>query len=252
VTNFKDHFSTQSAGYAAHRPTYPPALFEFLSGLCTEHTLALDCATGSGQAALGLAEHFKQVIATDASAEQIAAAQKHPRIEYRIAPAEASALPEHSVDLLSAAQAAHWFDLPAFHQEARRVLKPGGVIALWCYERLSIEPALDAVIEAFYNGAIGPYWPPERGYVERGYRDLDFPYDELPTPTLTMTADWNLEQLLGYFGTWSAVKRYRQACGNDPLPALGAALAAEWVWPDAAKPIKWPLSLRLGRIPPRS
>jgi SAM-dependent methyltransferase len=245
---FKDHFSSHSTGYAAHRPTYPEALFEHLAGLCGSHDLALDCATGNGQAARGLAAHFAQVIATDASAGQIAAAQPCARVEFRVAAAERSGLPDRSVDLLTAAQAAHWFDLPAFHAEARRVLKPGGVIALWCYERLSIEPGIDAAIEAFYNGAIGPYWPPERGYVERGYRDLDFPYAEMPAPPLTMTADWNLDQLMGYFGTWSAVKRYREACGDDPLPALREALAADWVWPDAPKPIKWPLSLRLGRL----
>lgn len=248
MSTFKDHFSTQSAGYAAHRPSYPAELFAYLAALCSEHGLALDCATGSGQAARGLAAHFARVIAIDASAEQIAAALPHAGVDYRVAPAENSGLPAHSVDLLCAAQAAHWFDLPAFHTEARRVVKPGGVVALWCYERLSVEPGIDAIIEAFYNGAIGPYWPPERGFVERGYRDLDFPYAEIQAPALTMTADWNLDQLMGYFGTWSAVKRYAQACGNDPLPALREDLLSYWVWPDAPKPIKWPLSLRLGRL----
>jgi len=243
---FKDHFSSVSSGYAAHRPTYPEELFSHLAGLTCTHDLALDCATGNGQAAIGLAAHYTQVIATDASAEQISAARFHAKIAYRVAPAEASGLEDHCVDLVTAAQAAHWFDLPAFHAEVRRVLKPGGVVALWCYERLSVEPASDAIIESFYNDLLGPYWPPERGYVERGYRDLPFQFDELPAPALTMRADWTLDQLLGYFSTWSAVKRFREATGTDPLPELRTALAALPVWTGPALPIKWLLSMRIG------
>lgn len=246
--SFKDHFSTLSANYAAHRPAYPGELFAFLAGLCPRHELAVDCATGSGQAALGLAEHYQRVIATDASAQQIAAAVPHPRVEYRLAPAESTGLDEHSVDLLTAAQAAHWFDLPVFHAEVRRVLRPGGIIALWCYQRLLVEPASDAVIGVFYNERLGPYWPPERGYVERGYLNLPFPFDELPAPALTMQAEWTLDQLMGYFSTWSAVKRYREATGDDPLPRLRAQLSDLGVWPDRAMPIKWPLSMRIGRV----
>ncbi len=245
---FKDHFSSLSQDYATHRPGYPAALFDTLATLTREHELAWDCATGTGQAARGLAGHYARVVATDASAAQIAAAPVHPGIEFLVAPAEASGLPDHCADLITVAQAAHWFDLPAFYKEARRVLKPGGVLAIWCYERLSVEPAVDEIVETFYGDRLGPYWPPERRHVEAGYRDLPFPFDELPAPELEMEARWNPDQLMGYFSTWSAVKAYRQAVGEDPLPALRDSLAAAWISLASAKTIKWPLSVRLGRV----
>lgn len=249
---FKDHFSGNSADYAAYRPAYPAELFAWLAEQAPGRGLAWDCATGSGQAALGLAPYFAQVVATDASADQIAQARPHASVIYRVAPAEASGLPSASADLVSVAQAVHWFDLPAFHAEVRRVLKPGGVLALWCYERLRIEPALDEAIEGFYSRLLGPYWPPERRHVEAGYRDLDFPYVESPAPAFAMGTAWNLDLLMGYFATWSAVKACRRALGQDPLPALRNRLAEAWLASGVslatAKNIKWPLSMRFGRL----
>lgn len=247
MSGFKDHFSTRSSGYAAFRPGYPDELFAALAREARGHDLVWDCATGSGQAARGLASHFTHVLATDASAAQIAAAVPHAGVEYRVALAEASGLPDHCADLVAVAQAVHWFDLTAFYAEARRVLKPGGALAIWCYERLSIEPALDAIVEDFYAGLLDPYWPPERRHVEAGYRDLPFPFAETPFPVVEMGATWTLDQLLGYFSTWSAVKAYQKATGVDPLPALRERLAAAWISLASAKPIKWPLSVRLGR-----
>lgn len=248
MSAFKDHFSTRSTDYAAHRPGYPAALFDTLAALTRGHELAWDSATGNGQAARGLAAHYAQVLATDASEAQIAAAPAHPGIEFRVALAEASGLPDHCADLVTVAQAAHWFDLPAFYTEARRVLKPGGVLAIWCYERLSIEPTLDGIVEAFYGDLLDPYWPPERRHVETGYRDLPFPFAELPAPELGMEASWTLDQLIGYFSTWSALKAYRRETGEDPLPALRESLAAAWISLASSKTIKWPLSVRLGRV----
>jgi SAM-dependent methyltransferase len=249
---FKDHFSGNSADYAAYRPAYPAELFAWLATQVPGHAQAWDCATGSGQAALGLAPYFQSVVATDASADQIAQARPHARVSYRVAPAEASGLQAASADLVTVAQAAHWFDLPAFHAEVKRVLKPGGALAIWCYERLRIEPALDEVIEDFYGRQLDAYWPPERRHVEAGYRDMDFPYMELPVPAFAMEAAWNLDQLMGYFATWSAVKAYRRALGLDPLPALRDRLATAWLVSGVslatAKNIKWPLSLRFGRL----
>ncbi|MEW6679184.1 MAG: class I SAM-dependent methyltransferase [Pseudomonadota bacterium] len=249
---FKDHFSGNSADYASYRPGYPSGLFAWLAAQVPARDLAWDCATGSGQAALGLAAHFHQVVATDASADQIAQARPHPQVRYRVAPAESSSLPAGSVDLITVAQAAHWFDLPAFHQEVRRVLKPEGALALWCYERLQIEPVLDALIEDFYARLLGPYWPPERRHVETGYQGLAFPFREAAAPDFAMEAAWALDPLMGYFATWSAVKAYRRATGNDPLPALRARLAQAWeasgVSLATPKTIKWPLSVRFGRL----
>lgn len=248
LARFKDHFSSHARGYAAFRPDYPAELFALLAGLTEGHALAWDCATGSGQAARGLAAHYARVWATDASAAQIAAAVPHTGVEYRVAPAEASSLPDACADLVSVAQAVHWFDLPAFYAEVRRVLKPGGLLAIWCYQRLRIEPAVDAIVEDFYAGLLGPYWPEERRLVESGYRELDFPFAELPAPPIAMTARWTLDQLLGYFSTWSALQAYQRATGEDPLPALRERLASAWISLAQAKTIKWPLSMRLARL----
>lgn len=248
MSAFKDHFSANPAGYADFRPRYPEALFDWLAGQCAACDTAWDCATGSGQAAVALAGHFQRVIASDASAAQIEHAEAHPGVEYRVARAEASGLPDASVDLLSVAQAAHWFDLDAFYDEARRVLKPGGVIALWGYEKLRLEPALASVVGRFYHDELDSFWPPERALVESGYRDLAFPFARIDPPGFAMRTDWTLDQLVGYFGTWSAVKNYRQTRGMDPLPAVRAALGALWGSPDTRKNIQWPLFLRVGRI----
>jgi len=179
LSAFKDHFSSASDRYAAFRPDYPAALYAWLAGLSTARDTAWDCATGSGQAALGLAPHFRRVVASDASAEQIRHAGPHPGIEYRVAPAEASGLADRSVDLVTVAQAAHWFDLPRFYAEVARVLKPGGVLALWGYGRMVLPGDMDAPFRRFYGETVGPYWPPERALIDDAYRSLDFPFAEI-------------------------------------------------------------------------
>jgi len=246
--SFKDHFSEVAARYAEFRPTYPEELFAWLANLCEAHEAAWDCATGSGQAAVGLAKHFKQVIATDASAEQIAHAGAPANVSFRVAPAEASGLADNSIDLVTVAQAAHWFDLPRFYAEVRRVLKPGGVLALWGYGRLDLPGGMDEIFQRFYSETVGPYWPPERKWIDDGYRSLDFPFGEIiAAPDFCIEVEWSLPRLLDYLSTWSAVKRYRTDRGVDPLSALKAELLPLWGSPDAAMQLKWPLFLRVGR-----
>ena len=254
--SFKDHFSSGSADYAAFRPSYPPALFVWLATLCARHELAWDCATGSGQAALELARHFKQVVATDASAQQIAAAQRGAGVEYRVAMAEASGLDDGSVDLITVAQAVHWFELERFYPEVGRVLHRGGVIALWGYGRLILPGEADQALEHFYAHTIGPYWPAERALVDDGYRSLAFPFEGISAPQFAIEVSWNLPRLLAYLSTWSAVKRYRAATGTNPLTALENELAALWCagrnaaascTTDQALALEWPLFLRVGR-----
>jgi SAM-dependent methyltransferase len=247
LANFKDHFSEVAARYAEFRPTYPDELFSWLASLCKEHDAAWDCATGSGQAAAGLAPHFTQVVATDASAEQIAHAGAPANVSFRVAPAEASGLEARSIDLVTVAQAAHWFELPKFFAEAQRVLKPGGVLALWGYGRLDLPAGMDAIFQRFYSETVGPYWPPERKWIDDGYRSLDFPFAEIAAPDFFIEVEWNLPRLLAYLSTWSAVKRYRADRDSDPLPALMAELQPLWGDPDDALPLKWPLFLRVGR-----
>jgi SAM-dependent methyltransferase len=246
---FKDHFSVLAKDYARFRPHYPDSLFADLAALSPGRDLAWDCATGNGQAARGLASWFREVVATDASAEQIAQARGPANVRFAVAPAEASGLPGASVDLLLVAQAAHWFDLAAFYAEAGRVLRPGGVLALLTYSGVRVDAGLDPVLRDFHHGLLGPYWPPERAHVERDYRDLPFPWTEIPFPPQEMTADWTLDELLGYLGTWSATRAYREQRGEDPLPALRARLVPGWGAPEARRTVRWPLPVRIGRRP---
>jgi SAM-dependent methyltransferase len=249
MADFKDHFSSLARDYANFRPRYPAALFQALADVAPGHDLAWDCATGNGQAAEGLALHFREVVATDASAAQIEAAAGPSNVRFAVAPAEASGLVDGSLDLLLVAQAVHWFDLPAFYAEAARVLRPGGVLALLTYSGVRINAALDPLLREFHQVTVGPWWPPERALVENDYRDLPFPWPEIPFPAQTMTADWTLDQLIGYFGTWSATRAYRQQQGRDPLPALRERLLPLWGEPGRARTVSWPLPLRIGRRP---
>lgn len=247
--SFSDHFSGVASHYAEFRPRYPDALFDWLAALVPRRDLAWDCATGSGQAALALATRFERVIATDASAGQIGVASPHPRVEYRVAPAEASGLDPASVDLVTVAQALHWFDRPAFYAEARRVVRPGGVVAAWTYGHPSIdEPRADVVLQRFAFETVGPYWPEERALVDAGYRTIDFPFGEVAPPAFEMETRWTLDALLGYVSTWSAVTRFREARKEDPLPALAEALAPPWGGRGLPRRIAWPLALRVGYI----
>src|SRR5437870_12319458 len=192
---FKDHFSKQAAGYAKFRPRYPQQLFDYLGSIAPSRQLAWDCGTGNGQAAIGLASLFDRVIATDASAKQIAKADPHERVEYRVAPAENSGIESETIDLIMVAQALHWFDLPRFYEESRRALKANGVLASSAYNLLHIEPAIDEVVNRYYFEVVGLFWPPERALVEK-FEELPFPFPEIKTPSFEMIAQWNLEHLV--------------------------------------------------------
>jgi ubiquinone/menaquinone biosynthesis C-methylase UbiE len=246
---FKDHFSRVASQYAEFRPRYPQALFDYLADVAPSRTLVWDCACGSGQATLDLAQRFASVMATDASAQQIEAAPVHPRITWSVARAESSGLPPDSVDLITVAQAAHWFDLDAFYAEARRVLRPKGVLALWTYGvHIFHDAAIDALAHELYEKTVGPYWPPERKHCEDGYRSLPFAFPEIVPPAFEMKERWTLPQLLGYLRSWSATSRYVQAKGTDPIEAFGKALQP--LWGEGARLVEWPLGLRIGRKPP--
>ncbi|HLX10725.1 MAG TPA: class I SAM-dependent methyltransferase [Thermoanaerobaculia bacterium] len=243
---FKDHFSGHATDYAAFRPTYPAALFDLLASLPRHRGLALDCATGNGQAATGLAERFARVLAIDASPEQLASARPHPRVEYRVGRAEATGVESGTVDLISIAQAVHWFDFDRFHAEARRLLAPGGAIAVYTYNLARVDTAFDRVLDRLAYEVVGPYWPPERRWVDAEYRDLPFPFAEVATRPLEYEAQWDLSRLLGYIATWSACHRFRQATGNDPVKLLQDELAAAWGDPFQARPVRWPIFMRAG------
>lgn len=248
MTTFRDHFATTSAGYARFRPLYPAALFEWIAEESPARRRAWDCATGTGQAARGLADHFGMVVATDASRAQLAEAASIPAVRYVRSAAEASGLASQSMDAIVAAQAAHWFDLPAFAAEAARVGRPGALVAVWTYWKLEISPAIDSVIDRFYKEVVGPYWPPERRLIERQYRDLHLPFAPVEAPAMAIGVDMDLGAVAGYAGTWSATERYRAARGDDPVPALAAALAPLWGDPALRRATRWPLAIRAGRL----
>jgi SAM-dependent methyltransferase len=244
--DFVDHFASVATSYARFRPRYPPALFDFLAGVAPHHDLAWDCGTGTGIAAIPLAERFNAVVATDASEAQLAQAPPHPRITWRALREGASGLPDHSASLVTVAQAAHWFDLDAFYREVDRVLKPGGIVALWCYGLLAIDADIDAILHQFEHGRVGPYWPEERRYIDAEYRTLPFPYERIDTPAFSMEATLTRPALLGYLGSWSAVSRYRSATGIDPLPDLETQLTP--LWPAAeSRVVRWPITVVAGR-----
>ena len=243
---FRDYFSERSDYYKSYRPTYPDQLFQYLAQLAPTTECAWDCATGSGQAALKLASHFDRVLATDASREQINQATPHAKIEYSIAAETNAGISDETVDLITVAQALHWFDTAAFFSEAQRVLKPGGILAVWTYNLLRVSPAIDPIIHDFYRHTLNNYWPAERQLVEEGYRSITLPFTEIEPESFQMQHDWNLSQLIGYLGTWSAVKRYESATGNDPLHDLAEPLQQAWGEPGAVKKTNWPLSLRIG------
>jgi ubiquinone/menaquinone biosynthesis C-methylase UbiE len=243
---FKDHFSKQAADYAKFRPGYPREMFEYLASIAPARQRAWDCATGSGQAAVGLAAVFDRVIATDASEKQIANAQPHERVEYRVAPAEQSQIELSNVDLIMVAQALHWFDLDRFYPEARRVLKPGGVFAASAYRFLHVTPAVDDLVNRRYYGEIvGPCWPAERALI-MNFEEIPFPFPERETPAFEMKVDWTLDHVLGYLRSWSATQRFIAANRRDPLEEIAAELRSAWGDIKKSRRVVWPLTLRVG------
>lgn len=244
-----DHFSRQAPDYAKYRPNYPDALFSWLADHAPGRDLAWDVGCGNGQAAVPLARHFRQVWATDLSVAQIDRAGLHPQVEYRAAPCHDSGLPAASCDLITVAQAIHWFDFDLFYAEARRVLKPGGLLAAWTYTLLRGTPALNAAIEAFYAEVLAPWWPPQRRWVEQGYAGMPFPFVPVsPVPAFEIRLSWTLTDLIHYVGTWSAVQRCLAETGQDPSHDLFARLLPLWGDPAMRREIVWPIALLAGTV----
>ena len=243
---FQDHFSTQADAYARFRPHYPPTLFEWLASVSPGRALVWDCGTGSGQAAVALTAHFEQVVASDPSPEQIAHATRHARVHYVVGPAEEPPdMP--AADLVSCAQALHWFDHARFYPALARVLRPGGVFAAWGYGHMQIAPAVDEVVFDYYANIVGPHWPPDRRHIESHYQTVPFPLTEIAAPAFAMTADWSLDTVFGYLDTWSATRRYRATHGAQPLDRIRARLAQAWGRAVTCT-VTWPLFVRVGRF----
>jgi len=251
---FADHFSGHAAHYQRHRPRYPSSLFAWLASLTSRHERAWDVATGNGQAAHGVVEHYDGVIATDASAEQISHAVDHPRIRYRVAPAEMSGLEDASVDLVTVAAGVHWFDRAQFYDEVARVARQGSVLAVWSYRaEVRGPPALERAVDSLAEDVFGTDWPDQFALVRDAYRSLDFPFEEVTPPTFTCSAKWSLDDAVGVVGSWSGAQRYRRRIGLD-ADAL-ADLIRSHLTPtfggladDAAFDVEVPLFMRVGYV----
>ncbi len=245
---FKDHFSAHAAIYREARPNYPAALFDFLGAEAPSTARAWDAGCGNGQASTDLAARFDEVVATDPSAEQIANASPRPNISYRVEPAEQSSLASGSVDLVCVAQALHWFDIARFHVEAKRVLKPRGVVAFWSYADCHVDARVDAYKDRLYNDLTGPYWPAERALTESGYASLPFPFARIRTPAFELCMYWTVDQFLVYLRSWSATQRYIRALEQDPVALIEDEVREAWGDPGHLHEVRWDFHLHCGRI----
>lgn len=249
-SRFKDHFSGQARAYAVARPHYPAALFDVVASTCSRRQAVWDAGCGNGQAAIEWALRFQQVFATDPSAAQIEQAKAAPRVVYAVEPAEQCSLPDASVDLVSVAQALHWFDFKRFFAEVLRVLRPDGVFMACSYGLMRIDPAVDRVVHAFEHDTVGAWWPPERRHVDAAYQTIDFPFRRIALPPLAMTQQWDATQALAYLGTWSAVQRHDAQTGRDAIAELAPHLLAAWGEPGRRRVVEWPLLVWAGTRPP--
>jgi len=243
----KDNFSSQSDKYAQFRPTYPDALYNYLLSIVPARDNAWDCGTGNGQVAQVLAQYFKKVSATDISRQQIDNAFLHERIEYSVQPAENTSFPDSSFDLITVAQAIHWFDFDAFYREVTRTIRNKGVLAVIGYGLIQLSPSLDRVMAAFYRDVVGPYWDKERKYVDDNYRTIPFPFDEIKSPPFENALEWTFEHLIGYLGTWSAVKHYEKATGRYPVNLVRNELEKAWEDRETCTG-RFPILLRVAHI----
>jgi ubiquinone/menaquinone biosynthesis C-methylase UbiE len=246
-SHFEDHFSRQSEIYAQYRPLYPENIYAYLASIAPGRTLAWDCGTGNGQAAVGLAQYFERVHASDASAEQIAHAQARENVEYRVEPAEHVSLPDSSADLVTVAVAIHWFNFDEFYREVRRVLKPQGILAAWTYSLTEVSPEVDRLVYRYYKDITGPYWPERIHYLEERYETLPFPFEEITPPSFVMEKNLTLVQFAGFLDSWSATQRYKAQKGQHPLEQIWDELSSAWGGEHRQRLVRWPLYFRVGR-----
>ncbi len=245
---FKDHFSTHAKEYSRHRPKYPAELFAFLSSICSAHNTAWDCATGSGQAAIGLEPYFKEIIATDASASQIEHAQLHPKIKYRTALAENSGLSDGSADLITVATAIHWLNTSRFYPEVRRILRPNGVIAVWLYKDSEINEEIDTIVRNYSQNIIGKYWSDENKKAENFEHSIKFPFTKIAAPSFVLTENRTLKDYLNYLYTWSATQKYIKVKGKNPLELIAEDILKAWKDENIKREVKWKLLMKVGRV----
>lgn len=242
-------FSKQAAEYSRYRFGYPAELYEYIASQCKSHELAWDCATGSGQAAVELADHFDRVIATDISQQQLGNAKQHPRVSYAACAAERSILDAKSADAVTVAQAIHWFDHDAFYSEVRRVVKPGGIIAVWSYHEAITKAEVREVMRHYYFDVVGAYWADRVPLVEKKYETLPFPFEQIEPPQqFSAKTVWSADDLIGYWQSWSSTQAFIAANGTNPIDMVKDDLYQAWGDKTERLEFSWPLALRIGRI----
>lgn len=246
-SSFQDHFSQAAAHYAAARPFYPQELFTYLSKLCSQHEVACDCATGNGQAALGLAQHFSLVEATDPSVQQISNAILHPKVRYSVGRAESSKFADSRFDLISVAQALHWFEIDKFYLEAKRILKQGGVLAVWGYTWFRVDEQIDGIVQRELLEPIKSFWAPQNQILWDGYQSITFPFTNIAAPSFAIELNWELQDLIDYVKTWSAVRAYENTRGQSIADSLYKSLLLDWGNPQDQRNVCMDLVLRVGR-----
>ena len=248
MSDFKDHFSGHSSNYQKYRPSYPKELFSYLSGFCKDNKYVWDVGTGNGQCALELTQHFEAVLATDPSANQIRDAVQHEKIKYDVSPAEKCPETDQNFDLITVAQALHWFDFDAFFKEVRRVAKSGGILAAWTYTHAEVSQEVDQIYSKFYSEIVGDYWPAERCYVEDKYKSIDFPFEPIQSPQFKIQMEYSRDDYLAYLGTWSAVKNYKLDKKHDPIDLIRSELSELWSDSEELRVVTWPIHLKAGVV----
>lgn len=233
-------------GYARHRPSYPTKLARMLADAAPSRACAVDVGCGTGLLTALLAEYFERVYGLDVSAGQLAHASPRPPIEYRVAQAEATGLPDRCADLITVAQAAHWFDLPAFYREVRRIAADGAVVALITYGTAELESDLQPRFRRFYADELGPYWEPERRLVETRYSGIDFPFAPVEITVPDIERDWTLDEFAGFLSTWSAVRRAEKEGAHDLVARLVEDLYP--LWGNEYRHVSWPVTVVAGRV----
>ncbi len=245
----ESNFSKQAEIYAANRPEYPAELYRFIFSNLKNSNTAWDAGTGSGQVAGVLAEYFNKVYASDISKRQLNHALQKPNIVYASLPSEDTGYPDSLFDLITVAQAIHWFDFDTFYDEVRRVARPKALIAVFGYGRLQSDPYINPVIQKLYDDAFGAWFSTPRKYVEEHYQTIPFPFEEIQSPQFSIETRWTPDRFEGYFNSWSSIQKLIEVQGYNPADEAMSQIRQK-LSGSAAIAVSFPLFLRLGRIHP--
>ncbi|XP_071543816.1 putative methyltransferase DDB_G0268948 isoform X3 [Panulirus ornatus] len=222
--------TAHAAVYAKFRPQTPATLTDRVISFLTEKykeslAAAADVGCGSGQSTQVLGPHFASVTGLDISEAQISEATKQntrTNISFKVSGAEKLPFPNSSLQLVTAGQACHWFDLPKFYQEVDRVLVPGGVLALYGY--LFPQPIHGDLTEKLGDIIEDVYQKDTNGYWESGIEDVGTCYGDqkyiIPYPDLirddTHFVDKiaSVSDLTGYITSWSGFQNFLAKNGD--------------------------------------